>query len=91
MRFGDDWTGIFIRGDNAFYFAHQLRAILELIEEHAKEHNFDGFVQANIGGLVDLLTSSTHGAGKEPEAQTMKNFEDCFIIPSDTQNNSDSK
>ncbi len=29
MVFGDDWPGTFIRGDNAAYFAHALRTLLE--------------------------------------------------------------
>lgn len=29
IRFGDDWPGVFIRGDNAFHFAMHLEAILK--------------------------------------------------------------
>ena len=28
IRFGDDWTGIFFRGDTAFFFAMSLRDLL---------------------------------------------------------------
>lgn len=28
-RFGDDWTGVFIRGDNAMFYAFQLRQVIE--------------------------------------------------------------
>jgi hypothetical protein len=30
MQFGDDWPGVFIRGDNAMHFAYAIRGILEL-------------------------------------------------------------
>jgi len=29
MQFGDDWPGVFIRGDNAMYMAMMLRAVLD--------------------------------------------------------------
>lgn len=29
VQFGDDWPGVFIRGDNAAYYAMVLRAVLE--------------------------------------------------------------
>lgn len=29
IRFGDDWPGVFIRGDNAFYFGMILRSYME--------------------------------------------------------------
>lgn len=32
IQFGDDWPGVFIRGDNALYFATALRGMLMVIE-----------------------------------------------------------
>jgi hypothetical protein len=29
LKFGDDWTGVFIRGDDAMFTADMLRKILE--------------------------------------------------------------
>lgn len=29
VQFGDDWPGVFFRGDTAMGFAHQLRRVLE--------------------------------------------------------------
>lgn len=29
IQFGDDWPGLFIRGDNAFYFAMSIQALVE--------------------------------------------------------------
>jgi hypothetical protein len=48
IQFGDDWPGIFIRGDNAMGYAN-------LLEEAAKHvPQFDGGL---IRGLVDTLRS----------------------------------
>lgn len=35
MQFGDDWPGVFIRGDNAGYFAMSLRLALSRAEVRA--------------------------------------------------------
>ncbi len=38
VKFGDDWTGVFIRGDNAVYFAHILDQVLanpEMLKDNA--------------------------------------------------------
>lgn len=29
IQFGEDWPGVFFRGDNAFAYAHHLQAVLE--------------------------------------------------------------
>ena len=29
VQFGDDWPGVFLRGDNAAYYATALRSVLE--------------------------------------------------------------
>lgn len=51
MQFGDDWPGIFIRGDNAAYFAMCLQTHLERPGE-------DAFAEAEVRCLIDLLASS---------------------------------
>ncbi len=33
VQFGDDWPGVFIRGDNSLYFAMQLRSLLNDYEK----------------------------------------------------------
>lgn len=52
MQFGNDWPGIFIRGDNAAYYAMCLKTHLD----HPGE---DAFAEANVRCLLDLLSSST--------------------------------
>lgn len=63
MRFGSDWTGIFIRGDNAFGIATQLQ--------------HEGLREMAIQSLVDLLMSSNeHEVVKD--VQMMREFDDCI-------------
>lgn len=51
MQFGDDWPGVFIRGDNALYDAHVLAAaITKLPEEMWLERSV-------LEGLVSTLRS----------------------------------
>ena len=33
MQFGEDWPGVFIRGDNALMYAAYLKAIVEYLEK----------------------------------------------------------
>lgn len=46
-RFGDDWAGIFIRGDNAFYYAYCLSGLLS--------GEADVFQRAAVEDLLKLL------------------------------------
>lgn len=74
MRFGSDWTGIFVRGDNAFYYAGALNLLLAAGGQDAPEALF---AKSALRELADLLTSSMHG-GSEPAAQVMKEFGECI-------------
>jgi len=49
-QFGDDWPGVFIRGDNAFAYALALQAVLD--------GRADVFAKASAGSLLKLLQSS---------------------------------
>lgn len=50
VQFGDDWPGVFIRGDNAFAYAMALETVLD--------GRKDVFAEANARNLVNLLRSS---------------------------------
>jgi hypothetical protein len=50
VQFGDDWTGIFIRGDSAFGYALALKMYLD--------GHQDAMTRIQVEGLLDLLTSS---------------------------------
>lgn len=49
MKFGDDWPGIFIRGDNAAMYSHAIRSWMK---------NPDDVISGMyVKGLADLLVS----------------------------------
>jgi len=50
VQFGDDWPGVFIRGDNAFAYARALNALLE--------GRADVLMTARVNGLLRLLQAS---------------------------------
>lgn len=70
MKFGDDWRGIFIRGDNAGYYA--------LVLEHIETLIPDGdFINR---GVVHGLRMTLCGADERyesKETQIMKSFDEC--------------
>jgi hypothetical protein len=49
MKIGDDWTGVFIRGDQALHAAMCIRAVLNGPN--------DGFSRMTLEGLADILES----------------------------------
>lgn len=51
MQFGDDWPGVFIRGDNAAHFAMALHT-------HLNRPGEDAFAEMTVRSLLDLLCSS---------------------------------
>lgn len=50
VRFGDDWTGLFLRGDGCFAYALALKAQLE--------DKGDAFSRAGLEGLITALEST---------------------------------
>ena len=50
VQFDDDWPGVFIRGDNALYYAMLVRRAVESMP--------NGLVKSNLKGLADLLDES---------------------------------
>lgn len=56
MKFGDDWAGVFIRGDNAAYYAMSLRTVLERVNPVGW-----GTDVAVVKRLLRTLTSSIEG------------------------------
>lgn len=55
VQFGDDWPGVFIRGDNALTVAHMLREALKLIPQT------EWLVRSQLKGLHDDLQSCSVG------------------------------
>lgn len=59
-QFGDDWPGVFIRGDNAAYFAMHL--------EHVLTKGPDAFSQAVLYGLLSDLKGCLLAHETPPDA-----------------------
>ncbi len=77
MVFGDDWTGIFIRGDEAagYYFAIQ-----ELLEENPDLANTTPIARAQLECLGRLLMRSRDDLPRVTETvQRMKPFEKAKV------------
>ena len=58
MQFGDDWPGVFIRGDDAMHYAMSLRAFLN-------GYDNDVPTRSALVGFIDLLSScNVHRANR---------------------------
>lgn len=75
MQFGDDWPGVFIRGDNAGPYGMYLASLLEDLEKNGEADKY-GFNILMLSGLAKLLSGS-HVAIAEP--QMLKPFDDCEV------------
>ena len=53
MSFGDDWPGVFIRGDNAFAYALALRSVVA----NAKHDRIDWLTLGILEDFAELLES----------------------------------
>lgn len=62
VRFGDDWAGLWLRGDNCLAYALALRAL--------KADKADAFAVAGVDGLITALESTNErGASTNGTAQ----------------------
>ena len=62
VRFGADWPGIFIRGDNAIFYAAVLERVLALCEKHNPPS-----VLLGVRRLPELLRSCDLRSGWPPD------------------------
>ena len=80
MQFEDDWTGVFIRGDNALMlYAPALRRLLKLKQELLENNQIedkDVFDEFTLKSLLELLSSANHHAENE-SLQMLKDFKEC--------------
>jgi hypothetical protein len=67
MRFGDDWPGVFIRGDNAHFYA---QALAGLLRRAPPENGFvEAIDRAALRELVLLLASCTEPVAEDVTVQ----------------------
>lgn len=64
MQFGDDWPGVFIRGDNALFDARAVDAALMFVPEDRWD------IKAMLRGLRDTLLSCSAGDTGWPPSPT---------------------
>lgn len=57
IQFGDDWPGIFIRGDNALYISYCLQHVVDPMKEAAKNNSAMWMYIAELTNLIKLLES----------------------------------
>lgn len=58
VQFGDDWPGVFIRGDSAAFFAMNLRSLLD-------EKDKSGLAKMVLESLYTTLTGAIVGPAKD--------------------------
>ncbi len=73
MRFGDDWNGVFIRGDNALMFAMALRRELS----KPASGPMDLMNAAMLEGLANTLASVHQHSTPKSDVQMMKSFSEA--------------
>ncbi len=79
MCFGEDWPGVFIRGDNAAHFATVLQPVYqEYLDDAPAGEESDVLAMAGVQQLYELLTSSRVLGPDNPEGtQECKEWRDC--------------
>jgi hypothetical protein len=76
MKFGDDWTGVFIRGDNAGYYAMELSFLLRDLEKNSDGEDVGNLIRIQIlKGLAKTL-----GEAMEPHQDHLQEFIDSGRI-----------
>jgi hypothetical protein len=63
VQFGDDWPGIFIRGDNAMYYAHLLNSIIDRLGKGVPMEEWDALALQSIRDTLRECDARTHPEG----------------------------
>jgi hypothetical protein len=79
MEFADDWTGVFVRGDNALGDSFHIAAALEILD--ASESPGAALSANAIRGMMELLAGARQGA--RPDVQKLRVFSDCVAVPAE--------
>lgn len=78
IKFGDDWTGVFIRGDRAFGIVQILEIIKRGIEEGELASSQMKIAIASLHALVQLLKASDENTPTNYVVQRLLPFPDCL-------------
>lgn len=83
MGFGNDWNGVFIRGDDAFMYKMSLDTIVELVKKLPPELIDVDLVIAmrSLHGLIETLAESNQGDDRNAKAakQVMNPYQECLV------------
>jgi len=74
VTFGSDWPGLFLRGDDALHYAHQLQYFLDMVDENEVDAISLHYVRAL---LRDLL--SVHVEDDKVPRQKLRAARDCLM------------
>ncbi len=80
MKFGEDWTGVFLRGDDAIPYALALRHLLEVHPPSENDETNPVLAKMVLKGLVDVLESAEEGKNVS-ERQNLKPYDECLTSP----------
>lgn len=72
MEFGEDWRGVFIRGDDALHYQMVLGMALKSLKDGVP---LDPFSTMVLKGLVDTLAAAYQHGGGEP--QRLRPYPEC--------------
>lgn len=76
IKFGDDWPGVFFRGDTAIGYAMQLQRAIALLAALPEADDARFMLPVLDGLLSELLACDTRRAGVP--VTHMKPAEDCY-------------
>jgi hypothetical protein len=77
MKFGDDWTGVFFRGDDAFGYALALQAMLDTMP-HTEDHESSPVLAKMVlKGLLDSLFACDE-RNLNPSVRQLRPFDECL-------------
>jgi hypothetical protein len=73
IQFGDDWRGIFIRGDNAYAMALTIHLAMQALE--GRDDQTGTYKQ--LEGIQLFLSKVNQNKFPDEHVQKMKSFADC--------------
>jgi hypothetical protein len=81
MKFGDDWTGVFFRGDEAYHYGMALKTMLDTLPTTADHESSPAFAKMVLKGLVDTLVSCNEHTIDKATVQKLRGFVECQADP----------
>jgi len=77
MQFGNDWRGVFIRGDYACYYATTIKIMLDFLEKNPPGSTDFWILRQELVELKCTLEQAHAQTDPNETIQQMKPFEEC--------------